>query len=430
MSIKRFKKRLQEASSAINPYIKTDASYLFKGGFWVSSEFILGSILSLGLSIVFANFLTKETYGTYKYITSLAGSLGFLTLSGMNIAVTQAVANGQNGILKFAVNKQVRWNLLLTLALSAIAIYYFINQNYIFGSSFVILSLSIPMTAAFNTYGAFLAGKKEFKRSAFFSTLSHAIYIIAMISATIFSGSLLSIFIAYGLSTLIPQIIFYYLTIKKYKLTETRNTEWRENVDSYAKKLSILNILSSLSQNIDQIIAFQLFGPATLAVFAIASAVPDKLKGLMKSIIGILLPKLSAKAETNLRKTFYLRILQMTLVGTAFSIVSILTLPYFFAIFFKQYPEAVLYSQLISLNFIFLFPQSYGGIYFQSQKLIKYIYASSMTTNLIRLAIYAIAAYLYGIFGLIMAKIAGNIIGLIINISLFEINKRFNPIEN
>lgn len=428
MSIKRFKKKIEQTTSLINPYIRTDAFYLFKGGFWVSSEFILGSLLSLALSIVFANFLSREVYGTYKYITSITSSLGFLTLTGMNIAVTQAVANGQDSILKFAVKKQVRWNSLLTLALLAVAIYYFVNNNHIFGSAFAILSITVPLTAAFNTYGAFLAGKKEFRRAAIFSTLSHAIYITAMILASVFGGNLIYIFIAYGISTLLPQIIFYYLTIKKYKLTEIHSIERKNALDSYAKKLSVLNILSTLAQHIDQIIAFQFFGPAVLASFSIASAVPDRLKGLMKSMLGILIPKLSAKSEASLRKTYYLRIFQMTLLGLGFSAISFLLLPYFFAMFFKQYPESVFYAQLISLNFIFLFPQSYGGIYFQSQKLIKYIYASSMVTNLIRLGVYAAVAYFYGIMGLIIAKIIGNILGLIINISLFEIHKRYNSL--
>lgn len=417
-------KKIKLILEKIRPIIKTDPKYLFKGGFWVSADFILGSLLSLGLSVVFANYLSKETYGTYKYIMSLAGSLGFLTLTGMNIAVTQAVANGQNGILKFAVNKQLVWNSMLGVALMGLAGYYFIHGNYVFAGALLILSLTIPSTSALNTYGAFLAGKKDFKKAAMFSTLSHLIYIVCMILTVVFSGQLIFIFIAYGLSNVLPQIYFYFWVVRKFKLKETRNEEQKSLLNKYAQKLSFLNIFSSISQNIDQIIAFQLVGPAALASFAIANSIPDRIRGYMKSMLSVLFPKMANRDQESLQESFYLRLVQTFLVGSSISLVSILILPYFFNLFFKQYLDAIFYAQLISLNFIFLFPQSYAGLYFQSQKLIKYIYASSLTTNILRLAIYSILAYFYGIMGLIIGKLISNIFGLILNITLFEIQKR------
>ena len=51
-------------------YFKTDMVYLAKSGFWINLSYIAGSVFSLVSSIAFAYFVSKETYGIYKYIIS------------------------------------------------------------------------------------------------------------------------------------------------------------------------------------------------------------------------------------------------------------------------------------------------------------------------------------------------------------------------
>ncbi len=97
-------------------FFKIDMVYLAKGGFWITSGQSINTILSLVLIVAFANLLPKETYGTYKYILSLAGVLNIFTLTGMNSAVARAVAVGSEGALKASVKYQLKWNLLMLVA--------------------------------------------------------------------------------------------------------------------------------------------------------------------------------------------------------------------------------------------------------------------------------------------------------------------------
>ena len=89
-------------------YTKADMLYIAKGGFWVMFGQGMNAILSLGLLVAFANFLPKETYGTYRYILSIAGMLSIFTLTGMNSAVSRSVARGSIGILNQTVNYQLK----------------------------------------------------------------------------------------------------------------------------------------------------------------------------------------------------------------------------------------------------------------------------------------------------------------------------------
>ncbi|MEK9209084.1 MAG: oligosaccharide flippase family protein, partial [Patescibacteria group bacterium] len=73
----------------IQGYTGTDNVYIAKQGFWASVPYIISTILSAALVVAFANLLPKEIYGTYRYILSIAGLLSFLTLTGMNTAITR-----------------------------------------------------------------------------------------------------------------------------------------------------------------------------------------------------------------------------------------------------------------------------------------------------------------------------------------------------
>jgi len=175
-----------------------DMVYLAKGGFWVTFGQSVTSILSLILIIAFANLLPKETYGTYRYILALAGMLNILTLTGMNSAVGRAVASGDEGALKASVKYQLKWNLIILAAFWVLSGYYVINGDAIFATSFFVLGIFVPSTLAFNTYGAYLDGKKEFKIANILSIISVFVYIIGVLSAILLSGEVIWLIAAYA----------------------------------------------------------------------------------------------------------------------------------------------------------------------------------------------------------------------------------------
>jgi len=116
-----------------------DLKYFASGGFWTAFNQLINGLLSFLLVIVFANLLPKETYGIYTYLLSLSGFFTVFTLSGMNAAVLQAVASGNEGILKSSVKYQIKWNSAMTLVLFGLAGYYFWQYNYTFAISTTLL---------------------------------------------------------------------------------------------------------------------------------------------------------------------------------------------------------------------------------------------------------------------------------------------------
>ena len=94
-----------------------DLKYFAGGGFWTAFGQGMNSSISFLLIIAFANLLPKETYGFYRYILSLAGIFNVFTMTGMNAAVSQATATGNEGALRTSVRYQLKWNVMMAIAM-------------------------------------------------------------------------------------------------------------------------------------------------------------------------------------------------------------------------------------------------------------------------------------------------------------------------
>jgi O-antigen/teichoic acid export membrane protein len=401
-------------------YLGLDTIYLAKGGFWISLSFFINSVLSLAPVIIFANFLPKEAYGTYKYILSLSGSLSFLTLTGMNMAVTQATAKfGSTEILSYAIKIQLKWNSLFFLCASGLATYYFINSNELIATGLIILAVSFPLATTLNTYGAFLSGKKDFKRISTFGISFGLISAIALSIAGLTTSNVINLVLIYALVSFVPSLFFCYRVFSIYKSTEIDKNQKAE-IFHFSRQLSFMHILSNIAQYVDKLVVFHFFGAAQLAVYGLALAIPERLRGYQKTTASIMLPKLSEKNIEEIDKSFYKRIFQGASVGLGFCLAYILIAPTFYKYILPKYLESIAYSQLFSFTLIFILPASYVSSVFNAHKMVSTLYKSSLFSSTSRIALYLILGSKFGIWGLIWATLVMYVLGAIYNLYLWE----------
>ena len=128
---------------------------------------ILLILFFLILSILFANFVSKDIFGIYKYIISITAIAGVFSLTGMNVAVMRAVAQGFDGIFKKSLIEQFKWSWPQFFFLLSFGAYYLYQNNLTYGLAFLIISIFAPLSGIANTYNAVLYGKKDFRISAF-----------------------------------------------------------------------------------------------------------------------------------------------------------------------------------------------------------------------------------------------------------------------
>lgn len=391
-------------------FFKTDMVYLAKGGFWMTFGHAINNIISLLVVILFANFLSKETYGTYRYILSLASVLNIFVLTGMNGAVARTVATGDEGAFKASVTYQLKWNLLMLSAFFALGGYYFLNSNFLFATSFLILGVFVPSTLALNTYGAYLEGKKEFKLANISSVISSFIYAAGMFATILLSGEVIWLIAAYAITTFAATLFFYIVILRKFKPPVATADETLK----YGRELTFIGFIDPIASQIDKIIIAHFWGPAQLAVYSLAMAIPARLTLFIKILVGLGSPKFAIKTPEEINTIFYRRIFQGAFLGALAVIAYIVTAPYLFQYLLPQYLDSVRYSQILAVSLIFAMPNRYISLLLVSQKLSRLIFTNNVILTVIKILLYIILGIWGGVFGLVIAYVVYSFIGVLV----------------
>ncbi len=403
-----------------------DLKYFVSGGIWKTIGTAITNILAALLMIAFANLLPKETYGLYRYILSLLGILTIFSLTGMNAAVTQAVATGNEGALKASVKYQLKWNFLMIFASWALAAYYLWQQNTDISIALFILGLITPFTYTFNTYGAYLEGKKNFKRKSIFLIWSSIIYVAGMLPAIYFGKKMLWLIAAYAITSFLSNLFFYIKTLKIYNPLENKSPE----AITYGRHLTYLNFVNPILGQADNIILGHFWGVEQLAVYSLARIMPDKIGPFIKQIIGVGLPKLAPKSIKEINSVFNKRLLQSVVIGALIAAAYIVIAPFIFKYILPKYLESVFYSQILALGFILIVPIGYISTMVAAQKMITrpLFVISNFIMNGFKIILYIIFGIYGGILGLVLSQIIYYIVALFISIWLWQYETK-NPIK-
>lgn len=395
------RKRFSSVFRATERYAGTDLKYLAESGFWMNISSVAISLFSLGLYIVFANFLSRDTYGIYQYFLSASAIIGTLTLTGMNSAVTRAVASGKDGTLVRAVKFQLQAGVLPFAVGLAGSVYYVVAGNLAFASAFFLIGLLMPLANAFNTYSAYLLGKKSFARMTLYTLLQYAPYYgLLALTAFVFPDAIALLFVNL-VATALASFLIYTRIVKKDQPQEPADADSLR----YGTHLSVMNAFPSVAAQLDAIMAFQFLGPAGLAVYAFSTAIPDRLGSLFKFFPVAALPKFAERTDDEIRRSIAPKLLKLGALAIVFAGVYALIVPFFFRVFFPAYMDAVPYSQLYSLALV-LIVANVASAALTAKARTKALYAANVITTVLGLVIQFAGIALFGLIGLVIAKVA------------------------
>jgi len=387
-------------------YTKTDMVYLASGGFWLVLEQAVGIALSMSLAIAFGHFASKDMYGNYKYVLSLAAMFGAISLSGLGDAMSQSVARGLDGTLVQSFKLQIKWSLpFVLLSLGASAYYGFLGNGYL-ASALIIVAFLQPLLSALSPFAGFFFAQKDFARGSLSLIGTNTFTFIAMIAALFLGERAIILVGTYFLAKTIASGYFFWKA-----RTHARNTITDPELLHYSSHLSVMNILAAIADKFDSIIIFSLLGPVQLATYAFAGAAPEQLKGVLKNFYGLSLPKLTGRPLEELRVTLWRKILLLSLFTFACIGLYILIAPLLFRVFFPVYLDSVQYSQWYALSIVFsaIPPMLLASL--TAHKKTRALYIVTNGPSIILIASILILVPLYGIMGAVIAQIiyrAGN----------------------
>lgn len=379
-------------------FFKTDMVYLAKGGFWVTGGQIVSTLLAFLASVAFANFLSRETYGTYKYILSIAGLFSVFTLSGMGASVLQSVAKGYEGSIWPALRSKLRWGLLASLAGIGMAAYYYWRGNHTLGAIFVIIGLLMPIYDSFSLYGSFLGGKKQFKLGTIFDIILQIIAYTAIIATIVLNDNIIILVLIYFLIYSLLRFSFFFITIYRIK----PNSQVDPGTVNFGKHLSLAGIVGIIAWQIDSLLIFHYLGAANLAIYALSIGIPEQIRGNMKNLFNLVIPKYSELSGEKIRESIAAKAKKLTffiaIIVTGYIILS----PLVFKYIFPKYYDVVHYSQIYSLSLLVIPLLTLYSIYFSVQKKTRILYYSTVWGNLATIILTVVLIKFFGLWGAIV----------------------------
>ncbi len=413
-------KNLRESSVKglrfLERYTKTDMVYLAKGGFWLG----LGQVVSTGsaflMSVAFANLLSPETYGIYKFVLSINSLILITTLTGMDSAVTQAVSRGYEGTIDPGFKAKMKWGVIGSIISFIIAVYYYTQGNVILAISFCVVSLFVPFTESTDIYNSLLWGKKLFNIQAKYNVINVLIILIVTTATLFFTHNLCWILIAYLLSLTIPNIFFLWKSKKTYQTNDNIDPE----AIKYGKHLSGINIINLILTQLDKVLVFHYLGATNLAIYSLAIAPTDQLKGLLKNLNALAMPKFSKRTSQEIKSNIWNKTSALAFGTTLIVLLYIFFAPLLYRIFFPKYLSSIPYSQVMAVSVIFGVLAGLTYTILESQKATKELYKFNVFNNSISLISLFPLIYFYGMWGAVLSRLLTRIITYIYSIYLIK----------
>lgn len=394
-------------------YTRTDMVYLASSGYWMNLSFVFTSVFSFLLSIAFANLLPKTEYGIYQYVLALSAFLTAFTFTGMNAAITQAVANGREGVFKSSIRIQLIWNTIPGLIALAGGIYYFLNGNLVLGLGLACVALSLPITSAFNSYSAFLNGRKNFRSSAFYGIAGNSIYYICIFSGLLLFPSAAALLLINLMVTAGAAVTLYFVTVQKHRPNHSPDPE----AIGYGRHLTFLSVLSTVAAHVDKILVFQFLGAASLASYAIAILLPERLAGAFKSLLYIAFPRFSGREMPLIQSSIvwkaFLLLLLTTFCATAYALFA----PLLLGIIYPEYGEIIPYSQVYAFTFVATIGHLVT-IVLIAHKRLKELYVLNLTIPIIHVVLQILGIVIWGLWGLIVARLLHSLLFSLLSLGL------------
>lgn len=414
--MERLKHHAHTALRHSEKYFKTDTIYLTRGGFWLTLGQGLSSISSLVLVLAFAHLAPKDVYGHYTYILSLVSILAIISLNGLPMAVTQSVSRGFEGALRqgFLMNLRFGWIFALTAVLTVV--YYAYNNNFIISQGILIAAIFSPIIASTVLYNAFLNGKKEFRANALYGVYRTWIPTLAAVVTLFFTQNLTIILGFVFLSQACVNLALYKMTLKNYRPDESKEDP---ELFEHAKKLTLMGVIGIIASQIDKVLVFHYLGAQNLAIYTVATVIPDQIRNLLRNAGVLALPKFAAQSIEAINKSLFHKTLLFSTVVAGSVIGYILLAPFFYKYVMPQYLDALHYSQIFALALlasVSIIPSSILQAKRENKSL-----TTLTTVDALSLCLFSLILIpFYGIWGAIIAKIANRYLVAIVNFNLVK----------
>jgi len=410
-----------------NKVLKTDTEYLFRGGSWALISRVGVSLILFVLSIIYARYLLKDTYGSYRYVMSIISIGGFLLLPGIQTAFVRLASRGLEGSYRRAIRLRMLFSTFLSLFVLGAAGYFFITGDAVIGTALLLAGILVPLERGTGTYIEWLIIKQKFRRKTIASIVEHAVFALFMtvgigliytLSLSLLQ-SLLLMMAAFYLGHGIPKL--FYLRQILREIPRGSNPEQEKIAIRDGLHLSGSSVLPIIANNLDQILLHALLGPVSLAIYSFAVVVPNQFRAVITTMTSISEVKIFSKKERDL-KTLPRKLLLASIAIFLGVLLYILLAPLVYKLFFPRYIEAINLSRAYAL-IIATIPFSFLGSALFATGRIKRVWIHKTLAPIVKIILIFTLIPLFGIWGAVWAQVGGSVFTTVILLVLFYIRR-------
>lgn len=397
--------------------LRTDLRYLIRGGFWL----FLGPVLTTGTALVWSSamsrVLSEDEVGRYRALLNYAAILAGLSLSGMATSVTQAVARGHEGALRDGLRTSMRWGVVVGLLhVPVAAVLSFVLGKTTIPWGLVVAGALFPLSGSAPLYAAYLNGKKSFRGASLLPAYASMGTTLVLLAVLAIWPRVLLLAILYFVGLTAFHLLFLWITLRLHRPPATSPVE--AGSTRYGVHLSIMDWLGAFAQHLDSLVAFHYLGEAALAVYYFGVAIPEQMRGTVKGLHFLVLPKFAARSTAEIRAAILGKFLWLALFLGAIVGAYALVAPTLLGLLFPDYPASVHLSQLyalVLLNYISL-P---AGTFLAAKQKVREQYVVNISMSLLQIALTFVLVVPWHLVGLVWAKVIRAILGAALIIVLF-----------
>jgi O-antigen/teichoic acid export membrane protein len=360
------------------PYL--DIQYLIHKGKWLFFLRFVTALTGVVTTYLFTQYLSKESYGQYRYIISMLSILLVFSLPGINLAITRSVAKNEPIQLWKIAIIEMKFASIGSLCSLVIAGYYWTQGNYFFAWSFVVLALAVPFYESFLVSSGYLKGIQDFKSVSLQQSVIGTVQSFLAIVVLILTKNVVFTIAAYVSSQILTSFIFFKITIKKKNekkdtLDEKINNETKALIQ-FGKSLSLTQVFGRVSNQIDKLLIWFVFGAQVLAVYSVAFVIQKAIQLMTGFLTALALPRFSQRDMTHKvhMHEMYKKMLLYFILLLSIYITYVWFAPTLFSLFFPEYMEAVNMSRVLTsiilvapfrmiLDQIYIATKNINGIY-------------------------------------------------------------------
>ena len=225
--------------------------------------------------------------------------------------------------------------------------------------------------------------------------------------------------VVYFVSNTLIGVILYIKVVGIYK---PNNKVDIESIN-YSKHLSFLGIIGTIVDNIDSILIFHYIGPVQLAIYNFAIAIPSQIKGPLKGLAGLILPKFIERDDKEIKAGMRNKILVLFVSSLAIIGLYVIVAPHIYKIFFPKYLDSIIYSQIFSFSLLAMVAIP-ADTYFTAKQKIKPQYFAIIGGFIIQLTFLYFGVKWGGLIGFVLAMTITKILWAIQSLLLYEWSSR------